>query len=292
MRLCGAEAGFFNIHAARFRPPLQEASEFCGIDLVKGLLSDTVGDLPDEKQQFFTYAFSVGAAKVAFDCAQPIVSAGYSFGIYAALTAAEAISFHDGLVLVDRAARLMQAASAGKGCGMGITVGLDVDDIAALLREGSFKTLLRTNTNHPACHVFSGLAKEVDRFLRAAAAAGAFKSERLTVDIPYHHPELLAGFPGTFAAGFDDLTWRPARIPVVSSITGALLRTPEELRLFTAAHPATPICWERVLATLDSEKIPILYECGPGISLTQNGRFVDFDAVYINIKKSAKWGER
>ena len=93
----------------------------------------------------------------------------------------------------------------------------------------------------------------------------------------------------TFAAGFDELTWRPARIPVVSSLTGELLKNTPALRDFTARHPSTPIHWEQVLATLDRQGIRILYECGPGISLTQNGRFVSFDAAYINVKKVDRW---
>ena len=289
VRLCGAESTFFDLHRDSMRPFLREASVYCETDLISGLFDGSIDALPDTLKQFFTYAFSVGAATVARSFCEPSAVAGYSFGLYAALVAAEVLSFSDGLTLLDRANRTMQAASADKGYGMGITVGLDTADIEALLDTGAFGSLLRTNTNHAHCHVFSGTDKEVTAFLDAARDRGAFKAERLEVEIPYHHPTLLAGVTGAFAAGFDELTWRPARIPVVSSLTGELLKETPALRTFTARHPATPIHWEQVLGTLDRLGVRALYECGPGISLTQNGRFVSFDAAYINVKKAERW---
>ena len=289
VRLCGAEPAFFGVHRDIMRPFLREASVYCETDLIADLFDGTIDALPDALKQFFTYAYSVGAAQVARSLTEPSAVAGYSFGLYAALVAAEVLSFSDGLRLLDRANRTMQAAAAGKGYGMGITVGLDTTEIEAMLDTGAFGSLLRTNTNHAHCHVFSGTDTEVTAFLDAARNRGAFKAERLEVEIPYHHPTLLEGVTEAFAAGFDEMKWRPARIPVVSSLTGELLKEMPALRAFTARHPATPIHWEQVLATLDRLGGRVLYECGPGISLTQNGRFVSFDAAYINVRKAERW---
>ncbi len=290
VRLSGAEAAFFENRREVMRPFMREASYCCDTDLIALLFEGRIDTLPDEKKQFFTYAFSVGAAEVARRLIdRPIAAAGYSFGIYAALVATAACSFADGLVLLDKANQVMQEASLGKGCGMGIVVGLSGSDIDALFKADKFDTVLETNTNHDHCHVFSGYGPEVDHFLKKAEANGAFKFERLKVEIPYHHPTLLKGVPEAFAACTRDVQLKKAHPPVISTIDGAPLSEADDIRNFVMRHPAHPINWRNTVETLHRLGVDTLFECGPGISLSQNGRFLPFEMTYINVKKTAAW---
>ena len=281
---------FFDAYRNVMRPFLREASVSCDTDLIALLFDGGIDALPDGTKQFFTYAFSAGAAAVAKKQYLPSAAAGYSFGIYAALHAAEVLSFEDGLFLLDQADKLMSAASEGHSFGMGIIVGLGPKDIAVLLESGEFETVLETNCNHDHCHVFSGEASELDAFLKAAEADGAFKFERLDVQIPYHHPALLAEVPEAFRAHCDGLKWHRPLFPVISTIDGSALTDPDAILDYTARHPATPIRWTAALKTFYLRKVETLFECGPGISLTQNGRFVPYETTYINAKKVGMWG--
>lgn len=292
VKLCGAETAFFDTHRALMRPLLREASVYCDTDLIALLFDRGIDGLPDEKQQFFTYAFSAGVAKVAMRAVQPSAAAGYSFGIYAALFAAGVCSFEDGLFLLDNAHQIMQAACQGKDYAMGITVGLNLKDIEAILASKQYATVLRTNTNHDHCHVFSGTATEIDDFLKAAEREGAFKFERLKVHIPYHHPALLSGVSESFRTHCERIRWNKPRMKIISTVDGAQLLAPEAIRDYTIRHLAVPIHWRKTLEICYRMEISTLFECGPGISLTQNGRFAPFLMNYINIKKTDAWGEK
>jgi [acyl-carrier-protein] S-malonyltransferase len=290
VRLCGAEKEFFDLHREVMRPPLREASYYCDTDLIALLFEGGIDALPDDKRQFFTYAFSAGAADVANRLTgRPIAAAGYSFGIYAALYATSACSFSDGLILLDKANQVMRAASAGKGFGMGVVVGLTAADIRVLLEAREVETVMETNCNHEHCHVFSGTDVEIDAFLKKAEAFGAIKFERLEVDIPYHHPVLLQGVPEAFRMYTQKVEFKKAHRPIVSTIDGSLLSEPDELLDFVTRHPAHPIHWQNTMVTLHHLGVDTLFECGPGISLSQNGRFLPFEMTYINIKKTAAW---
>jgi [acyl-carrier-protein] S-malonyltransferase len=171
---------------------------------------------------------------------------------------------------------------------MGIVVGLDQDELQSIIANEGLATVVKTNTNHELCHVFSGSADEIALFLRCAEKAGAFKFERLEVDIPYHHPELLASAPADLRKTFEGEPWSTAEFPVVSTIDGCLLKEPEPIRDFVAKHLATPISWQRAVQTLSDLGVTDMHECGPGISLTQNGRFLPFEMTCHNVKKAMR----
>jgi [acyl-carrier-protein] S-malonyltransferase len=153
---CGREAPFFARHERILRPLLDEASQIAGADLAGELAAGRVEHLPDDRNQFFTYAFGAGICRVLDEAGiRPDLAAGYSFGIYGALVAAGAASFGDGLRMVRRAFDLMAGACRGTEAGMAAIVGLGRDDVEALLagRPGAGVHLAITNSD--LCHVLS-----------------------------------------------------------------------------------------------------------------------------------------
>jgi [acyl-carrier-protein] S-malonyltransferase len=149
-------------------------------------------------------------------------------------------------------------------------------------------SIVRVNTNHPLCHIFSGRLGEINDFLQCAGQAGAFKAQRLEVEIPYHHPEILAAAPRGLMAYLDAVTWSRARFPIVSTIDGACLVDPGAIIDFVAQHLACPISWQRACETLRGLGVDTVYECGPGVSLTRNARFLPFEMAYTNVKKDLR----
>ncbi len=288
VRLTGREPEFFSRHRAELKPLFDRASEYRGIDLESRLLQGGIDELPDGSRQFFTYAFSAGAADVVTRAlgVTPIAAGGYSFGIYAALYATRAMTFEDGLTVIDNAYHIVEGASRKRDLGMGIVVGLERTELDSLIDAKGLDSVCRTNTNHDLCHVFSGTSGEIRRFLRSAKEAGAFKSEPLMVDVPYHHPRLLESAPNELAPVLRRIRWAPPDFPIVSSIDGGDLRESEEITRFLARHLATPISWHKVVERMNGMGVRTLFECGPGISLSQNGRFLPYDMTYLNVKKA------
>jgi [acyl-carrier-protein] S-malonyltransferase len=288
VRLIGREPVFYSIHRPQLKPLFEEASDACDENLEARLLDGRIDELSDAKRQFFTYAFSAGVAEVTLGELTPEAAAGYSFGIYAALYAARVFSFREGLRVLDNACKIMKRASNRKNLGMGIVVGLNKDELQSIIANERLATVVQTNTNHELCHVFSGSAEDIAVFLSCAEKAGAFKFERLEVDIPYHHPVLLASAPADLRKTFEGESWSNAQFPLVSTIDGGLLKEPEPIRGFIAKHLATPISWQRAVQTLSDLGVTEMHECGPGISLTQNGRFLPFEMTYHNVKKAMR----
>ena len=288
VKLSGAELKVFRNHRSRFSPALEKASDYGKLDLITAFTRDSLPPLNTLGRQLFTYAFSVGAADVAGRYTRPGAAAGYSFGIYGALVAARVITFEEGLFILDRAHGLMSRAVAGGDFGMGVVLGLTIDHLDEILEREQLPLTVRTNTNHELCHIFSGPCLEIDRLLDSAEAGGALKSQRLTVDIPYHHPGILGNAASTLRRLLEDIEWQSPLFPVISSIDGTAMHSPDIIQHFVADHLATPIDWAQVCHTVHAMGIRYGIECGPGISLSQNARFLPFPLTMMNVKKALK----
>jgi [acyl-carrier-protein] S-malonyltransferase len=125
--------------------------------------------------------------------------------------------------------------------------------------------------------------------IKGAMAREAYSAELLEVDIAYHHPILLGEVSSKFKEFIHGLEWTTPACPVVSSIDQTFLRTASELQDFAARNLTTPINWKNVVTAMEQAGITHIVECGPGVSLTQNGRFISTAIAYTNIKKARRW---
>jgi malonyl CoA-acyl carrier protein transacylase len=95
---------------------------------------------------------------------------------------------------------------------------------------------------------------------------------------------LLEGVSAAFHAFLKLLHWRQPSCPIVSTIDQGLLTTADELLDFTARNLAAPLNWQRVVSALHRAGVVRVVECGAGISLAQNGRFMPFHLEYVTVK--------
>ncbi len=289
MRLYGGEADFYRAQKTELKPLLEEAGDVIGQNLAKRLESGRIDELNEAQRQFFTYSFSVGVFNVLSRRGITVdLLAGYSFGIYAALCVSGALSYSDGLRILQQAYTDMHEVCGEGRFGMGIVVGLTQPDVDELLSDKRFASVVQVNSNNDICKVVSGKIEDVEHFLQQAMRRDALKAEKLHVSIPYHHPGFLREASVRFSNFLDTLAWQDPSIPVVSSIDQVLMQDADALKSFTAANLSTPIHWQHVVETLHAQNITRVIECGPGVSLTQNGRFFPFSMKYINGKKFTK----
>ncbi len=287
VRLCGHEEAFWSRHRPVMTPFLEEASRFAGVDLVDELRRDQKGDdvLGEREAQLFTYAFNCAVAAVYLRHGlRPQLLAGHSMGLYSALTTAGVIEFSEGLVIVERAYQVVTAACPGGEGSMAVVVGLNNDDIDELLTLPCSASVRLVNSNNDTTKIFAGRRIELASFVEAADDADALKARLLPVSSPYHHPELLNGAVLEFERFLRGYSWKSARRPIVSSIDQRLLSEGEDLLQLTARNIATPIDWERVMQSVIDEGTSTVFECGAGLSLTQNGRLMPASPVFINVK--------
>jgi [acyl-carrier-protein] S-malonyltransferase len=284
---CGAEAELCARHEAAFAPFLKEASSRAGIDFAAALAGGRIDAAPDREKQLFTYAFGAAFGELLrARGVEPVATAGYSFGVYAAMFGAGAISFERGCDVLERAYAVMAEEVGAADCGMGIVVGLSAGEIRDVLSGPGCGGLVHANSNSETCHVLSGPTPALLLALDAAARRDAISAKALPVSIPYHHPGILSRASGRLREFLEGVELCAPRCPIVSSIDQRLLTAPGEIARFVAANIATPISWLRVVGALAALGADAIVECGPGVSLVQNARFIAGAPPHVGVRNA------
>ena len=280
---------FYYRNKTIFDPLFQSASDFSNMDL-KEILQNAHNQSTDTlTTQIRTYTYGVAMSDILQqDSINPTMVAGFSLGVYAALASARIVSFENGLAMVKKAYEVMCVLSEQNQFGMSAIVGLAKEDITNIITAGKLNTIALANTLSETCTIYSGKKEELELLHQAANTLGCLNAVSLEVDIPYHHPQFLKNATNEFNTFIDKIEWKESFIPVISSITQELLVDIESIKYFIAQNLSQPINWQKVIEKIKAENNEFIAECGPGLTLTRNGRFIDADLKYINIKNIKK----
>lgn len=190
-------------------------------------------------------------------------AAGLSLGEYTALVFAGAISFRDGLRVVQRRGQAMQAAADAHPSGMVSILTLEqpkVEELCAAARGSG--TLQIANLLCPGNLVVSGDKTACDKVVELAEAAGG-RTVRLAVAGAFHTP-LMKPADEALAAVLKTVTIEPARLPVWSNVDAQPHTTPDEIRSLLERQVLQPVLWEQTMRHLLAAGFDCFYELGPG----------------------------
>ena len=200
------------------------------------------------------------AAWEARDGEPPVAGAGHSLGEYAALVAAGALRFRDGLLLVDVRADAMAKASVASPSGMVAMLRADAADVARLAAECGAHV---ANDNAPGQVVVAGTKEALAEVERRADEIGA-RPRALDVSGAFHTPLMapaataLADAIGTVEVGL------PA-FPVISNGTAEPF---EDIRTELVANLLRPVRFRETLLSLADRGVETFEEVGPGSVLS------------------------
>jgi malonyl CoA-acyl carrier protein transacylase len=252
---------------------LESASEYLKTDLTgfDFRRNNFPGD--EIKSQFISYIFSCSIAGFLKDQKlRPDCISGYSMGIYAALYYCGSVDFTQGLRMVKQAWETLCRVTEGGRFGMGMVIGLDENDILALLQDR--RDVEISNQNNPYTFMLSGSNQALQSVLTAALEEGAMRANLLPVSIPYHSTFLKKASP-EFAEAIRDLVFMPPLYPYISAIDQNRITTGEGLRKEVIMNLSSRMNWFKTMKSLLISGTEMIFECGAGDGLTRNARFIE-----------------
>ncbi|MEZ6121803.1 MAG: acyltransferase domain-containing protein [Planctomycetaceae bacterium] len=184
-------------------------------------------------------------------------------GEYTALVFAGAMSFEDGLRVVQRRGQAMQAAADATPSGMVSVLLLDRDKVQAICEEASAHGPIQiANLLCPGNTVISGVNSACERAAELAEAAGG-RAIPLAVAGAFHTP-IMKPADDQLAEVLSQVELKSPEIPVVSNVDAQVHTDPEEIRQILVRQVLQPVRWEDSIRHMIDSGCTEFYEVGPG----------------------------
>ena len=228
----------------------------------EGVLTDTSNQQP----ALFVTSMAAWQTMLAQGWEAPAFAAGHSLGEFSALAAAGALSFADGLRLVQRRGALMKLAGEREPGAMAAILALDtavIHTICAQSSEEIGRPVQIANDNCPGQIVISGDKDALARALELAQEAGARRVVPLQISIAAHSP-LMASSATEFALAVDDTPIQAPQIPVIGNVSGRPLTTAADIRAELKAQLTSPVAWTDSINYLIEQGVDTFVEVGAG----------------------------
>lgn len=191
------------------------------------------------------------------------MTAGLSLGEYTALVFSGAMSFEDGLRLVQRRGQAMQDAADTTPSGMVSMLLLDKEKVEEVCQAVSEAGQLQiANLLCPGNIVVSGVNAACEKAAELADAAGG-RAVPLAVAGAFHTSIMKpADTRLAEALGATDIS--SPEIPVVSNVDACTHTDPQEIRELLVQQVVSPVLWENSIRKMIDGGIDEFYEIGPG----------------------------
>ncbi len=206
-------------------------------------------------------------------------TAGLSLGEFTALTAADAMSFEDGLRVVRQRGKFMQEACDATKGGMAAVIGLDEAATREVCAEAG---VVLANLNCPGQLVISGEAEKISKACELAKAKGAKRAIPLPVAGAYHSP-LMAGAQPKLQAELAKIRISPPTVPVISNVTAEAHAGAAEISARLVEQVTSSVLWENSMRELLAQGFTRFIELGPGTALSGFMKRIDKNAQMLNV---------
>lgn len=198
--------------------------------------------------------------------------AGHSLGEYNALVAAGVMNFAETLWLVGERAKAMKKACIANPGGMVALPLRETDErlLEMMDRFGLEKSIVNSHEQI----VLAGPLNEVKKAAKSMQEQGV-KATPLTVEGAFHS-SLMEPAVEDFSHALNQVSLKPAKIPVVANTTATLIQTPQEIREELINQLTHPVLWKDSLVLMTRNGVGQTVEIGEkgilsGMNLKVNG---------------------
>ena len=193
--------------------------------------------------------------------------AGHSVGEYAALYAADVLSFEDALKLVALRGKLMFSAGEDEPGTMFAVINMDDDKVvevcADLTSKGNGNKVVAANFNSPGQVVVSGSREYLRENAEAFKEAGARMVKELVVSGAFHSP-LMEAAQSELESAINDIEFNDAKVPVYTNVDAKPVTSGAALKTSLIQQLTSPVLWTQTLNEMNANSINNFIEIGAG----------------------------
>jgi len=207
--------------------------------------------------------------------------AGHSLGEYTALTAANALTFEQGLMLLKNRGEAMQSAvPLGEG-GMSAVLGVEPEELTKLISDNfnEIKCFL-ANDNSKGQFIISGLNSDLKKF-SLLCQEKKIKNISLPVSAPFHC-KLMRKATEIMKMEIENLKFNETKNQLISNVTANEISEPDQIKKLLIQQIESRVRWRESVNYMISKGTKHFIEIGPGKVLSGLIKRID-----RNVKVSA-----
>ena len=193
---------------------------------------------------------------------KPKMLAGHSLGEISALTAANVLSFEDGLKLVKIRSEEMQKACERQNSTMAAILQMDTAVVQKTCEEIA-GVVVPANYNCPGQIVISGEQKSVENACEKLKSLGARRAVILPVGGAFHSP-LMNPAKEKLKEFIERMKFNNPSCPIYQNVSGKAVTDSELLKSNLVKQLVSPVKWEQSIKNMINDGASEFIEVGPG----------------------------
>ena len=194
-------------------------------------------------------------------------SAGLSLGEYSALIYSKALSFDEGVKLVQKRGEYMQNLLPNGDWQMAAIIGLSEEQVQEVCKKVKSGFVVPANYNCVGQIAISGEKKAVLEAEQIAKEMGARKVMVLKTAGPFHTEKLLESSKA-LRKELDKITINKFETKVIKNLDGEAYKDTDDVRDILAKHIINPVRFAKTLDTMLKDGVDVFVEVGPGKTLS------------------------
>ena len=248
----------------RAKELFEQANDILGFRITDIMFSGTDDELKQTKvTQPAVFLHSVILSKIWGRLFTPGMVAGHSLGEFSALTAADALSFEDGLALVSKRAYAMQKACELRPSTMAAIIGLPDETVENVCNEIKDEIIVCANYNCPGQIVISGTEAGIDKACEMLTDAGAKRALKLKVGGAFHSP-LMEPARAELANAINATKFSIPICPIYQNYTALPSTDASKIKENLIAQLTAPVKWTQTIRNMIADGADHFVEHGPG----------------------------
>jgi [acyl-carrier-protein] S-malonyltransferase len=243
------------------RELFDRANEILGFSITDVMFEGTAEDLQQTKvTQPAVFLHSIARAKTQADDFHPDVVAGHSLGEFSALVAAGALTFEDGLRLVQQRAMAMQKACEAQPGTMAAILGMEDAQVEAVCKAID-DIVIPANYNCPGQLVISGTVAGINQAVEMLQEKGARRAIVLPVGGAFHSP-LMQPAQEELEKAIAATPFRAPSCPIYQNVNAQPETDPEKIQENLIAQLTAPVRWTQTMLNMIENGVTAFVEVG------------------------------